>query len=234
MARSCLLTRAFTAACLLTALAADARVFQQVGGRGSTLFRPDVAGRRAYETTMQINGTEAAVSVAALEGGLAAATRALGGGVLVCGDGIAAGRLRGSGRQASVLVLTPAREDRAVAVAVEQSDADRLRSRDAANADGATGIPGMPGSVLTCTMRNDDTRTALETRRATVASGEAAAYYDTTLRQTGWACLTPRAVGEGGLQVYVKGPDVCCVNVRPADPRGGCLVTVLRKPSAAN
>lgn len=220
---------------LLAAIAGQARVFQRLGGTGATLFRAEVVGRLVYETIMQVNGGEAAVTVASCDRSVAALRASLGAGGSTryrAGDGFGVGRLEGGGRTASILALTPGREDRALVVAVEQSDAEHEQSRHPAQAEGATGIAGLPGSVLTCTLRNNDTRTALETRRAAVAPSAAVAYYDTTLRRSGWTNLLPKSLGDGGMMVYVKESDVCCVRVGPADSRGECLVTVVRKPGA--
>ncbi len=226
------------AALLLAAFAGQARVFQRLDGRGATLFRADVIGRLIYEAVMQINGGEAAVTVAACDGSVAAlrGPLAAGGNMThyTAGDGIGVGRLQGGGRVASLVALTPGREDRSVVVAVEQSDAAHEQSRDPARAEGSTGIAGLPGSVLTFTLRNGDTRTALETRRTAVAPSAAVAYYDTTLRRNGWTNLLPKSAGDGGMMLYVKESDVCCVRVGPADARGECLVTVVRKPGATH
>jgi len=222
---------------VLAALAGQARVFQRVGGIGNTLFRAELVGRSIYEKIMQINGGEASVTIAASTRGVAALRDSLatGGGAIQykADDGVGVGRLEGGGRMASVLAFTPSLANRSIVVAVEQSAAERDRSRDPAQAEGATGIPGLPGSTLTLTLRNGDTRTALESRRTAVAPSVAAAYYDTTLRRSGWTRLLPRAAGDTGFMLYVKESEVCCVHVRAGDPRGDCLVTVLRKPGAA-
>lgn len=221
----------------LAAAAVQARVFQRVGS--APLLRPDRLGTRAYETTLQINGGQALVSVAAVDGDVRALADKLAAAVVpgavshfVAGDEGGGGRATGAGRRAAILALSPGRGDRTLAVTVEQADADRARSGDLARIEGTTGIAGLPGSSLTCAMRNDDTRTALEVRRATVAPSTAAAYYDATLRRDGWSRLLPEGSGGGGLQVYMKGADVCCVQVRLTDPRGECQVTVVRKPGA--
>ena len=225
------------AALVMAALVGEARVFQRLDGRGATLFRADVVGRLIYETVMQINGSDAAVTVTACDRSAAtlrASLEACGSAVFYKAvDGIGAGRIEGGGRTASILALTPGRSDRSLVVSVERSDADREQSRDAAKADGATGIPGLPGSVLTFTLRNADTRTALETRRAAVAPSAAIAYYDAFLRQDGWTSPLPRAKGDGGMTLYIKESDVCCVHVGSADAHGECWVTVVRKPGAA-
>ncbi len=214
------------------------RVFQKVGGRGASLFRPEIVGRRLYATSMQVNGTPAEVTVAAAERGIAGIVRDVAAmGVpsrCVTGDGIAVGGLRDKGHTASVVAVAPEWDDRAVVIAVEQSDADRARARQPALAEGATLVPGMPGSVMTCTLRNDDTRTALECWRAAVAPSAALAYYDTTLRREGWLCIPPTGSQDSGLRLYAKGADICCLHVRMADPQGGCMVTIVRKPGGTN
>jgi hypothetical protein len=222
---------------LALAPAAQARVFQRIGG--STLFRADGFGRRLYAATFQLNGGEAAVAVTAMEGGVAAVGRALAASAapgatahFVAGEGAGLGRLEGQGRTAAVLALTPGREDRALVVSVEQSVAERERARHPGLAAGATGIPPLPDSILTCTMRNDDTRTALETRRTAVAPAAAAAYYDATLRGGGWTRLIPGGSPDRGLMVYLKDADVCCVQMGVPGASGECLVTIVRKPGA--
>ncbi len=215
----------------------QARVFQRLGG--GSLFPADGVGRRVYACTLQLNGGEAAVAVTAVEGGVAAAGRALTASAppgatvrFAVRESVGTGRIEGQGRMVTVLALTPGRDDRALVVSVDQSLAERERSRHPGQAAGATGIPPLPDSDLTCTMRNDDTRTALETRRTAVAPSAAAAYYDATLRGGGWARLVPSVSPDRGLMVYMKEADVCCVQIGAPDPRGECLVTIVRKPGA--
>ena len=221
----------------LGAACAEARVFQRTGAGG--ILAIERMGRCAYAATLQVNGTPAFVAVTAVDGTvrdlaerLAAAATPGAASRYVTGEGMGVGRVTAGDRTTSVLALTPGREDRTLAVTVEQSVADQRSARDAALAVGATGIPALPGSTLTCTMRNDDTRTALEVRRATVAPSAAAAYYDATLRRDGWMRLMPQSPEGNGLLVYMKDADVCCVQVRMTDPRGECQVTLVRKPGA--
>jgi hypothetical protein len=221
----------------VAAFVVQARVFQGVGG--GSLFRPDGAGRRVYATTLQLNGGEAAVAVTAVEGGVPAVGRVLAAsappGAVVrftAGEGTGVGRVEAQGRAVAVLALMPGGAERALAVSVEQTLAERERSCRPAQAVGTTGIPPLPESELTCTMRNDDTRTALESRRTAVAPPAAAAYYDATLRGGGWTRLVPAGSPGRGLMVYMKDADVCCVQIGDADPRGECLVTIVRKPGA--
>ena len=98
---------------------------------------------------------------------------------------------------------------------------------------GMPDVPLYPGSRVTRFMRNQDTRTALETAMTSASPSAVAAFYATTLKRAGWGLpLPPRGDDEGGLWLFVKGQDVCCVQAQRTDSDSETRVTLLHKRGA--
>ena len=89
-------------------------------------------------------------------------------------------------------------------------------------------VPAYPGSRSVWFMRNEDTRTALETLDAPGEIDVVRTFYASSLRMEGWLNPLGKHMDVG---IYVRGRDVCCVIVKPFAGHG-CLVTVLHKTGA--
>lgn len=234
------LAAAVVLAVLLPATVLQARVFRRWAWSPSgQLFNPDGFGKRLYRAVMELNGAQADVSVVACPAGLDGVRQGLAAGEGVstrftAGEGLGAGEITGLGRAVQLVALTPGGDGTpALMVAVEQGTRGRATSSSAEVRHGFPELPLYPGSRVTRFWRNQGSRTALETAMAPASPAAVAGYYASALKREGWALpLPPRADDEGGLLLFVRGRDVCCVQAQRADSDSETRVTLLHKRGA--
>ena len=222
------------------ALTADARVYRSLGFfMGRALFNAELLGKAVYRAAMQINGGNAEVTVVQAREDMAGIRRAVqsaGAGQearFEGGDSLGFGFVSGGDRSVRLLALTPGGRENTLVVTVDQSKQDEKESEASRATHGIPDVPAYPGGAVTCFMKNADTRTCFETQKVQVGADAAAAFYSDALPRNGWAPVFPRGSrAEAGLQVFVKGADLCCVRIKAADSSGESDVTLLHKRGA--
>lgn len=226
--------------CLPAALL-QARVFRSGGwSSGGSPFAVEEFGRRLYKTVMRINGGQADVSVASCREGMESVRQRVlaGQGVtsrFAGGETLGLGEIIGLGRVVRLVALVPGGDPAAgVVVAVERAQQEDRASRSAlALKHELREMPVIPGSQVTGYMKNEDTRVAWETLLVPASVASAVAYHETTLKQAGWAPVMPLIPSdEGGMLLFTKGPDICCVRVKRSDLDGETRVALLHKQGA--
>jgi hypothetical protein len=185
---------------------------------------------------MSLNGHKVDVDVRACETDLDGIRQAWGrpgaAGRFVAGDGLGIGETTRDGRPVRFVALSP-RGDAApaVAVPVERSEAGRAAAASGGRHE-IPGIPLYPGSRVTTSMLNQDTRTAFELVAAPGAPAEVMAFYETSLRRLGWEQPFPGGGEAGRVAVFAKGADLCCVQTRSGSSDGETKVSLLHKQGA--
>lgn len=214
-----------------------ASVYQTGGVEGGDLFTPSTFGRCIYQAVMLINGGRADVSVIACAGGEESVREAFkaeekaGTGHYFPGDSLGVGKATRGGSTLSLVTLKPVPQAPALMVAVAQSDSERRASKPAEVRHQIDEVPVPSGTrVLSC-LKNLDTRTALERLSIRMPAEGVRGFYDAFMARNGWSRLV-HASRDGGLQVYVKGANVCCLGISAADSDGESSVTLLHKQGA--
>lgn len=227
---------AVTASCLF-ALLLHAAVYQTGGAKPGNVMEPFSFGRCVYRAVMRINGDPAEVTVVACEGGeqsLRAAFQAeerAGTGRYSPGESLGVGQATRDGRTVGVVSFAPSGESPFLMVAVAQESLLRGASSRSDVRHRIEGVPVPPEARVLGCLENTDTRTSLERLRVRMPVEGVLGYYDARMAREGWSRLFP-ATRDGGLQVFVKGSDLCCVRVSSEDSGGESLVTLLHKRGA--
>jgi hypothetical protein len=225
---------ALLAVCLPVAL--QARVFRRWGGGARGGGAAGISGKTVYQAALLSNGQKVDVSVVACDNEMDGVRRSLRGqnahGRSAFGDELGIGEMTRGGRSVRFAVLSPGGSAApAVAIAVERPASER-RAAVSEGRHEARGIPLYPGSRVTRSMLNQDTRTAFETVTAAAAPAEVMAFYESSLRRLGWERPFPAGADAGGIAFYARGADVCCVQTRRGDSDGETQVTLLHKQGA--
>lgn len=223
---------------LLAALAAcavidaDARVFRWRG-----MFRPDGPmnaasfGYVVYEARMEVDGRPVSASVvnasaspnelkaildsAAAGGSIRyAATRAMGVGEVLNGPN----RLK--------VVAVPTGESRSTVMLLADEPGKSFPALEQID-----DVPRCQGMKVARVMRNEDTRSTLQTGTTPDHPDAVDAFYRAALARDGWTPLAPvRGSVEGGLLAgFSRGSDVCWILCRRSDSDGETRVTLLHK-----
>jgi hypothetical protein len=196
-------------------------------------------GKRLYQTLMRINGGQVEVSVVSFRQGLDDLRRRVlssQGDTLrfEAGETLGLGEITGRGRKVRLVALVPGgNPDSGVMVVTEQAQADREAGRKLVLKHELNELPVPSGSQVTGYMKNEDTRVAWETLSAPASVSGVVAYYQAALKQAGWKSVMPsRAPDGGGVFCFMRGADICCVQVKRADSDGETQVALLHKQGA--
>ena len=218
----------------------QARVFQRLGwGTSGSLFNVEAFGKKLYQTVMNVNGARADVTVAMCDGGMDGVRQSLAASAgkpmrFSSGPGIGVGEITGAGRTVRLIALAPAGSTSpGLIVAVEQADGERHAAHSTQLQHGIPEVPLFPGSRVSSFMRNEDTRVAWEVALSPVLPEGIMAFYRSTLKQAGWE--QPFSVGaseSGGMLLFMKGRDVCCIQTQRTDSDSETRVTLLHKRGA--
>lgn len=227
------------AVCLPASLL-QARVSRFLGGvQGPSVFVAEEFGKRLYQTLMRINGGQAEVSVVSFREGMDDLRRRVlssqGGSVrFEAGETMGLGEITGMGKKVRVLALVPGGNPAAgVMVVTEQAQAENGTGRPLVLKHNLKELPAPSGSQVTGYMKNEDTRVGWETLIAPAPVADVVAYYETALKQAGWKSIMPsRAPDSGGVFCFMRGADICCVQVKRADLDGETQVALLHKQGA--
>lgn len=221
----------------LAALLLPAAVYQTIGGAAGDLFNPASFGRCLYHAVMDVNNGRAEVSVVACEGGVDAIRAAFrteeqaGTGRFIPGDGLGVGHAVRNGRTVSLVTLSPRTDSGPLLVSVGQSVSERNASRARELHHRLEAVPVPREARVLGYQRNTDTRTSLECLTVPMAGEEVRGYYKAAMARDGWSRVFQSAPA-GGLQIYVKGSDVCCVGIGGGDSYGESNITLLHKQGA--
>lgn len=224
---------------LLPALTTQARVFRLIGrwwgGAG-----PDAgeSGESIYRTVMRVNSGEAEVNVRVTPKGTS--------GELLRQDRGTAGmqpvdettarqvRRDSSGDRHGIALRSADGEGPSVFVSVEPLNSAPAALRMVPRHE-LSDIPLVPGGVVSAFIRNAQSRTALEMAATGMAPTEAAAFYESTMKRSGWVQLFHSPAGEGPvLLCFVRNLDFCCVQVGPVNTRGETQLALLHRQGALN
>ena len=228
------------AACALCPPPAGARVFWRSGG-GAWIDRVarQLNGATVYRAAVQVNGGRADVGVvrsgepfaptsARMRQALAPA-----GGFLIAGSRMAFGVAAPGGRIVRTLILAPGDEGSCAVFVIDQSRDDFEQAKAAPTGHMLPSVPEYPGARILSYIRNEDTRTAIQTATAPAAPAAALQFYESALARDGWSSpLGSRPAGERDWAFFLRGRDVCAVLVAPSDHPAECRITVLQKDSS--
>jgi hypothetical protein len=206
---------------LLPAVAMQARVFRLTGGAGGgTGFEVKALGQRAYRTSMRINGGQAEVSVLACREGNEGIRQML--------------ESNRSSARNTACVFAPGEEGEVgLMVVVEQKDATPGLLRRVPARHEMRDVPLLPGSRVTSFMRNEQSLTTLETASSAVSLRGAVSFYQGTMKQAGWSQMFPVSdPDQDVLLCFVRGGDICLVQVGPLNSDGETQLTLLHKQGA--
>lgn len=221
----------------LPAVLLQARVYETRAT--GDVFQPASFGRQLYAAIMRINGGRAEVSVVDCEGGwaaLRAAFQSLPADVksrFQVGHSLALGSATADHRTVRLVALTPESTSRTLLVTVAQRQDEREASAAPPLRHELEGIPAAPESTLLSFQRNQETRTAMERMASRQSRLDLQAYYEAEMPRAGWSRLMGASTA-GGLAVYVKGAEICCIRIGEKDSNGESVVTLLHKPGAVN
>ncbi len=219
---------------------ADARVFWRLGGGAwADRVSRQLNGTTVYRAPIRINGGRADVGVVRSGEPFATAAARLreslvaSGGFLLAGSRMAFGLAASGGRVVRVLLLAPDGGSDCAVFVIEQARDEYERAQAAPDGHLLTGIPEYPGArVLSC-LKNDGTRTAIQTAAAPAAPPAALQFYESALARDGWSApLGTRPAGERDWGLFIRGRDVCAVFVAPSGNPAECRITVLQKDSS--
>lgn len=211
----------------------QARVFRTKGGAtGSSGFVASEFGRQLYRAMLVVSGEPVQVSVVGCDEGLSevksrAAANA-DGTRFAMSDDFGVGTILRGGCLTKFVALAPRGDDgRALVIAAEHQGGGGPRTRPTRHESVA--IPLISGGTITRSMKNEDTRTTCEAVRVGVAPADAASFYESCLRRDGWSPAPGASRASGGLRVYLRGGDICCVNVSRAGSDGEARVLLVHK-----
>ncbi len=224
----------------LPATLLQARVSRFMGRTsGHSVFAAEEFGKRLYKTLMRINGGQADVSVVSLREGLDDLRRRVlssqGDSVrFEAGETLGLGEITGMGKKVRLLALVPGGNPATgVMVVTEQAQAETAAGRSRVLNHELKELPAPSGSRVTGYMKNEDTRVGWETLIAPAQIADVVAYYETALKQAGWTSVMPSRPGAGdGIFFFMRGADICCVQVKRADSDGETRVALLHKQGA--
>jgi hypothetical protein len=230
---------ALLALALAVPLSSPARVFFRRGLWGGAAT-PDSGwlGRTVYAAVFQINGGRARMTVLDCAGPLGTlcrgnATEGMPVQWLPGSPEMRIGLAGDAERVTRFVAVQPADKRGAALFGIEQSRAEFERSLKPGAADWLPGLEGIAGGVSTFQARNEDTRTAVQTVRVPAARAAAWAAVKAVLGASGWqAALAGGQRADRGIEMFLRGRDLCCVLVQPADRPGESVVTVLHKEGA--
>ncbi|MEI6807359.1 MAG: hypothetical protein WCN95_01460, partial [bacterium] len=190
----------------------------------------------AYATAMGVNGGKGQLQIFGFDGDFEEAVLSLRATLfagsenhLKAGDGLAFGIIRSKTTIVRVLVTTVG--EKCIVFKLEQSPAEFADSLRRASSSVVRGLPAYPGSVPVFSAGNDETESAIDVCRVNADPSTAWSFMDTSMRQAGWTTMAkpgqrPDQDG-GGMGLYVRGREICCVLVRQRAEGADSLVGLL-------
>jgi hypothetical protein len=192
-----------------------------------------LGGKLAYEATMTVNGGRGRVMVFGFERAMDQATRDISaafGMEKFRGESgtMAMGSVNSADNVIKLIAFSPGSELRTLVFMFEQSSSDAKASGDVPQRHYMEVVGPYPGSDPVFYAKNDDTGMSMEISTTAGGAGEARAFFDSSLAGAGWS--SPMPAQKGGLAVFTRGSEVCCVLVSADETGGRNRITVLHKP----
>lgn len=198
--------------------------------RGATDGSPAGSGleRTAYKAAMSVNSGKGQLKVLGLSGDFDAAVATLRATLfagkedhLKAGDGLAFGIVRR--KDIVVRVLVTEAGGKCVVFKLEQSPEEFADSFRQTSSLRLKELPVYPGSMPVFSAGNDETDSILEISRANTDPATAWNVMDSGMRRARWVTMAKPEQGAspaGGMGVYVRGKEICCVMVRKSAEGG--------------
>lgn len=225
---------------ILLGLDAQARVFWQLGGGGTSrgvLVQGDANWTRAYTAPLRINGGQADLSVwdtpQSVDDILAALRQRVserGGRIYFASGGeLAWGVACVEGRVLRFLVTSGPGRSGQVFELVQDFD-DYRTSRTSPAVAGLPDVPELPAARVSQVLANEATGLTLATAHSTANPADAQQQANALLAGAGWQLMMP-AGAQAGL--YVRGRDLLVVSSVSAGRDGQTVITLAHKRRAA-
>ncbi len=230
---------AFRAAALAAALpfgapdAADARVFQRLGGRLPERLR-DAGGTVAYESDVTINGGRGRLTVTGFTqpaGEVARILRRVAGAnaSTLAAGGTLNTTVNSGGSVTRLLAFSLPTHGRTLVISIEQSENDYRLSRERPERAALAGLPVFADSTPRLFVRDDKTQMSLAVSDTTADADTVHRDIAAQLARQGWSATMPAAPAGAALRVYGRGAEICCVHVSPLQSAAGNAITLLHK-----
>jgi hypothetical protein len=221
-----------TAALLLcTSVAAPAKVFiRSNGAAGTTRALESKGGKRIYESTLQINGGKASLSVFSFDKAISQVNddlkTAIGADIPPSGAmGMTTIKKDGNVTRVIVLALDP--HATTLVFKIDQTEEEYTASNKPSQQQ-IKDVPSFPGSSQSFFAKDENTSTTLSISTANTVPTDVHTFYGATLTAAGWKQLPPTSVA-AGMVIFAKGDSICCLMADRAPGSGECRITLLHK-----
>jgi hypothetical protein len=227
----------FAAAMLLLAgtIVCQGRVFIRWNAASrSTQTMETLGGKLVYEAAVTVNGGDGQVTVFGFDKAI---------GKIVTELAKTFGIEKSDFGGGTMAILSVDSDDRAIRLVAadlngdnrtlvfkfEQSVADAKVSAARPTRHLMKAVPSYPGSSPQFYAKDNNTGMSVEMSSAPAQESSIREFYDSSLTGSGWTSALPGL--NGGLAVFKKGAEICCVLVAADDNvSGGSRITVLHKP----
>lgn len=231
--------RALSALCVLCVLcipSAHARVFQRLGGaRKITAVLQQIGGRTAYKSDITLNGGDARLTIVGMPGAIKDVARSLQGSLgknafANTSGGLLRTKIKEKSGTTRILLIHLPSHAQTLAFLVEQSTSEAERTdRGEVSAD----IPGValfPDSVPHFSAQDKRANVTFNVLQTSASLDTVQAWHESELSRSGWALMAPpTAHATGGMQVFSRGRDMCCVTVNTVLGTKENTITLLHK-----
>jgi hypothetical protein len=231
--RKYLLPVAFTLV-LVCAIVCHGRVFLRWNAASQAAQTMEkLGGKLGYEATMTVNGGRGRVMVFGFERAMAQTTRDISAAFGMEKFGgesgtMAMGSVTSGDNVTKLIAFSPGSELRTLVFMFEQSSADAKVSGAVPQHHFMEVVTPYPGSDPVFYAKNDETGLSMEISTTAGGAAEACAFFGSSLAGAGWS--SPMPGQNGGLAVFTRGSEVCCVLVSADETGGRNRITVLHKP----
>ncbi|MBA4387831.1 MAG: hypothetical protein C0404_07610 [Verrucomicrobia bacterium] len=226
--------RVLIIACIVVfgmALVASAKVF----------FRSDVSARmarslesrggsRIYQSTVRINGGKANLIIFNFEKSISRLMddlKPVFGKDLSFGNGMGMATVKDGGNVTRLVAIKLDSVSKTILFQIDQTEEEFAASSKPAP-QAVRDVPSFPGSTQGFFASDDSTSTSLSLSTTSAGTAEIMAFYDSSLKASGWKVLPPTGTS-AGFVIYGKGDAICCVMANLADAGAESRITLLHK-----
>jgi hypothetical protein len=213
-----------------------ARVFSRWKGRSDVVGNlTRLGGTVAYEANIELNGGAGRLTVVGFDDALDTVASQIRRIMNLPERAMTSGNssvhiMEGAATTHRLVLLRFALAGKALAIDIEQTNADFLASRTPPSKHRFKALPPFPGSTPKFFAENADTELQIAVNTTFAPAEAVRQFYDQELRAKGWTASLSDAQGNTtSLPLYHRRAELCCVFVAPSESTGIQQITLLHK-----
>lgn len=211
-------------------------MFQRLGGSQKiTAALQRIGGRTAYQSNITLNGGDARLTIVGMPGSIKDVARSLQAPLGNSAFGNTSGsvlrtQLKEKSGTTRILLIHLPTHAQTLAFLVEQSTSEAARTdRGTVSAD----IPGValfPDSVPHFSAEDKRVNVRFNVLQTAASLDTIQAWHENELSRSGWSLMVPSSARTtGGMQIFSRGRDMCCVYVNSVPGSKENTITLLHK-----